>query len=132
MHDEFAIHYEKRLLEPFGLSCYGCCEPLDKKMHIVRQIPNLRRVSMSPWVDIERAAEAVGRDYVYTHKTNPSLITTHEWDVDLAREKLRDAFEKTRDNVVEVNLQDILTVNGDPRRLTEWTEMAIQLAEEYA
>jgi hypothetical protein len=132
MHDEFAIQYEKRLLERFGLSCYGCCEPLDKKMHIVRQIPNLRRVSMSPWVDIERAAEAVGQDYVYTHKTNPSIITTHRWDVDLAREQLRDAFEKTRDNVVEVNLQDILTVNDEPRRLTEWTEMAIQVAEEYA
>jgi hypothetical protein len=74
----------------------------------------------------------VGRDYVYTHKTNPSIITTHRWDAELAREQLRNAFEKTRDNVVEVNLQDILTVNGEPRRLTEWTEMAIQLAEEYA
>ena len=132
MHDEFAIHYEKRLLEPFGLSCYGCCEPLDQKMHIVRKIGNLRRVSMSPWVDIRRAAEAVGRDYIYTHKPNPSIVSMHRWDPDLAREQLRDAFEKTRDNVVEVNLQDLHTVHNEPHRLTEWTAMAIQLAEEYA
>ena len=132
MHDEFALQYEKRLLDRFGLSCYGCCEPLDQKMHIVRQIGNLRRVSMSPWVDIARASEAVGRDYVYTHKPNPSIISMHGWDPDLARAQLRDAFEKTRDNIVEVNLQDVHTVRNEPRRLTEWTEIAMQLAEEHA
>ena len=131
MHDEFALQYEKRLLELFGLSCYGCCEPLDRKMHIVRKIDNLRRVSMSPWVDVARASEAVGRDYVYTHKPNPSIVSMHTWDPDLAREDLRDALAKTRDNAVEVNLQDLHTVHGEPHRLTEWTEMAMQLAEEY-
>lgn len=132
MHDEFAVQYERRLLERFGLSCYGCCEPLDKKMHIVRKIGNLRRVSMSPWVDIARASEAVGRDYVYTYKPNPSIISMPEWDFDLAREQVRSALEKTRQNVVEVTLQDLHTVRNEPPRLTEWTQMAIQLAEEYA
>ena len=132
MHDEFAIRYENRLLEPFGLSCYGCCEPLDRKMHVIRKIDNLRRVSMSPWVDIERASEAVGRDYVYTHKPNPSIVSMYRWNPDLAREDLREAFEKTRDNVLEVNLQDLHTVHHEPHRLTEWTEIALQLAEEYA
>jgi len=132
MHDEFAIQYEKRLLERFGLSCYGCCEPLDRKMHVVRKISNLRRVSMSPWVDVARAAEEVGKDYVYTHKPHPGIVSMPGWDPDLARKQLRDAFEKTRDNVVEVNLQDLHTVHNDPRRLTEWTEMALRLAEEYA
>lgn len=132
-HDEFAVQYEKRLLDKFGLSCYGCCEPLDKKMHIVRQIKNLRRVSMSPWVDVERAAKEVGKDYIYTYKPNPSIVSMHNtWDLDLARQQLRDAFEKTRDNIVEVNLQDLHTVHNEPHRLTEWTEMAMQLAEEYA
>ena len=132
MHDEFAIRYEKQLLEGFGLSCYGCCEPLDRKMHIVRRISNLRRVSMSPWVDIEKAAEEVGTDYVYTHKPNPAIVSMFSWDPDLAREQLREAFEKTRNNVLEVNLQDLHTVQNEARRLTEWTEIALQLAEEYA
>jgi hypothetical protein len=132
MHDEFAIQYERRLLGRFGLSCYGCCEPLDRKMHVVRQIGNLRRVSMSPWVDIDRASEAVGRDYIYTHKPNPTIVSMTSWDPALARDQMRDMYEKTRDNVLEVNLQDLHTVQKEPRRLTEWTEMAIQLAEEYA
>jgi len=132
MHNEFAVQYEKRLLERFGLSCYGCCEPLDMKMHIVRQIGNLRRVSMSPWVDVARAAAEVGRDYVYTHKPNPSIVSMERWYPELAEQQLRDAFEKTRDNVVEVNLQDIHTVRNEPHRLTEWTRIAMGLAKEYS
>jgi len=132
MHDEFAVRYEKRLLECFGLSCYGCCEPLDRKMHVVRKITNLRRVSMSPWVDLDRASAALGRDYIFTHKPNPTIVSMESWHPDLAQAQLREAFEKTRDNVVEVNLQDLHTVRNEPHRLTEWTAMAMQLAEEYA
>lgn len=132
MHDEFAIDYEKRLLERFGLSCYGCCEPLHKKMHVVRKIQNLRRVSMSPWVDVERAAAEVGADYVYTHKPNPSILSMPSWDPDLSRQQLGDAFEKTKENIVEVNLQDLHTVRNEPRRLSEWTEIAMELSEQYA
>jgi hypothetical protein len=56
----------------------------------------------------------------------------HSWDPDLARRELRDAFEKTRENILEVNLQDLHTVRDEPHRLTEWTQIALQLAEEYA
>lgn len=132
MHDEFAIQYEKRLLEKFGLACYGCCEPLHKKMHVVRKIQNLRRVSMSPWVDIETASREVGKDYVYTHKPNPAIMSMEQWQPELAREKLKDAFEKTKNNIVEVNFQDLHTVRGEPHRLTEWTRIAFELAQEYA
>lgn len=132
MHDEFAIRYEKRLLERFGLSCYGCCEPLHNKMDIVRKIGNLRRVSMSPWVDIDKASAEVGRDYVYTHKPNPTIVSMEKWHPDLARAELRDAFEKTRDNVIEVNLQDLHTVRNEPHRLDEWSRIALELSEEYA
>jgi len=132
MHDEYAIQYEKRLLERFGLATYGCCEPLHNKMRFVRRIANLRRVSMSPWVDIDVAAAEVGADYVYTHKPNPTIVSMESWHPDLARSQLRSAFEKTRENILEVNLQDIHTVHGEPRRLTQWTEIALELAEEYA
>lgn len=132
MHEEFAIRYEKRLLERFGLAAYGCCEPLHRKMQVVRQIPNLRRVSMSPWVDIEVAAAEVGRDYVYTHKPNPAIVSMESWHPELAEAELRAALEKTRDNIVEVNLQDLHTVRHEPHRLTEWNRLARRLAEEYA
>jgi hypothetical protein len=56
----------------------------------------------------------------------------HGWDPELARRGLREAFRKTRNNVMEVNLQDLHTVHREAHRLTEWTAMALRLAEEYA
>ena len=132
MHDEFALNYEKRFLERFGLSNYGCCEPLDKKLDIVKTIPNVRRVSMSPWVDVERGAEKLGKNYIFSYKPNPAIIGMEKWDVEFAREHLRDALEKTRGCVTEVIMKDLHSCRREPRRMWEWVDIAMQLAEEYA
>lgn len=132
MHDEFALTYEKQFLSRFGLASYGCCEPLDKKLHIVKSIPNLRRVSMSPWVDVARGAEGLKSDYIFSYKPNPAIIGMEEWDLELAREQLRDALEKTKDCVIEVIMKDLHTCRRQPYRMWEWVDMAMQLAEEYA
>ena len=56
MHREFALPYEKELLQPFGLAGYGCCEDLSKKLEDVLTIPNIRRVSISPFADVDLSA----------------------------------------------------------------------------
>jgi hypothetical protein len=132
MHDEFALTYEKRFLSRFGLASYGCCEPLDGKMDIVRTIPNLRRVSMSPWVDVARGAQGMGNRYVFSYRPNPTLLSMDTWDVDLARRQLRDALEKTRGCIVEVVMIAVYTCRNEPRRLWEWVDMAMEMAQEYA
>jgi hypothetical protein len=129
MHDEFAVTYEKRLLDRFGLTGYACCEPMHNKIDIVRKIENLRRISMSPWCDVAKGAAAIGRDYIYSHKPNPTVVSTSHWDPELARRELRDVFDKTRDNVVEVSLQDLHTLHGESHRLNEWTVIAKEEAE---
>jgi len=132
MHNEFALTYEKRFLSRFGMVNYGCCEPLDRKLDIVKTIPNLRRVSMSPWVDVARGAEGLGSKYIFSYKPNPAIIGMETWDLELARRQLRDALEKTRGCVVEVIMKDLHTCRKQPRRMWEWVDMAMQLAEEYA
>ena len=59
MHWEFALRHEMRWLERWGLTYYGCCAPLDRKLGILRRIPNLRKISMSPWIDVARGVEEV-------------------------------------------------------------------------
>jgi hypothetical protein len=132
MHEEFALRYERRFLERFGLAGYGCCEPLDKKLDIVKTIPNLRRVSMSPWVDPARGAAGLGRDYVFSYKPNPEIIAMNPWDIGTARRFLKDALDKARGCVVEVLMKDLHTCRNEPWRMGEWTKMAMELAEEYA
>ena len=132
MHDEFALTYEKRFLKRFGLASYGCCEPLDKKLDIVKTIPNLRRVSMSPWVDVARGAEGLSSDYIFSYKPNPAIIGMEKWDVEFARKQLRDALEKAHGCIIEVIMKDLHTCRKEPWRMWEWVKMAMQLAEEYA
>ena len=126
MHWEFALKHELKLLGRFGMTYYGCCEPLDIKMGILRRVPNLRKVSMSPWVDPDRAATECGREYVYSLKPNPAILAEDRWRPDQARAELRDTLERTRGCNVEVILKDISTVRSQPQRLWEWAQIATE------
>jgi hypothetical protein len=132
MHEEFGLRYERRWLENFGLTYYGCCEPLHLKVGILETIPNLRKVSMSPWIDVHMAVDSIGDRYVFSHKPSPAIFATDHWNLDLARENLEGVLQKTRGCVVEVIMKDISTVRGEPQRLWEWTEMATEVVERYA
>ena len=128
MHMEFALQYEIKYLEKFGLNYYGCCEPLHKKIDILRKIPNLRKISMSPWVNIEEAAANIGADFVYSMKPNPATLAGDDWDPAQARKELADALAKTRNCPVEIVMKDLSTVRDQPERLWEWTRIATEEA----
>ncbi|MHC4561445.1 MAG: hypothetical protein ACYS8X_01585 [Planctomycetota bacterium] len=132
MHEEFALQYEKQIMNRFGLCYYGCCEPLHHKVDaIFKHLDTVRKISMSPWVDVAKGAEAVGNRAVFSYKPNPAILGLPTWDIDAARDQLREVFELTRDCVIEVTMKDLHDVHGQPHRITEWVEMAKQLAEEY-
>jgi hypothetical protein len=131
MHWEFALRHEMRWLERWGLTYYGCCEPLARKMAILRRIPNLRKISMSAWVDAAKGAEALGTDYVYSMKPNPAILAEDDWRPELARRQLRETLEKTGGCHVEIIMKDISTVRYQPQRLWAWETMAMELAEAF-
>lgn len=132
MHEEFCLQYERPYLARFGLTCYGCCEPLHNKIHLLRTIPNLRRISMSTWIDVKKAAAAVGAGYIFSYKPNPAFLAMSAWDPAVVRADLRRVLELTRPCRVELILKDISTVCNDPRRIWEWSEIAMEMAAEYA
>jgi hypothetical protein len=129
MHWEFALKHELRWLERWGLTYYGCCEPLDVKMGILRRIPNLRKVSMSPWVDVDRAVAVVGGAYVFSRKPNPAVLAADAWHPELARADLVGFLEKAQECHVEIILKDISTVRYEPWRLWEWERIAMDCAQ---
>ena len=131
MHDEFCLGHELRWLERFGLNCYGCCEPLHNKVSMLRKIPRLRRISMSTWIDVDKGAQEMGRDFVFSYKPNPAVLAWDVWDAQEARKQLEDVLERTRGCVVELIMKDVSTCRSEPRRLWEWCELAVQVAEEY-
>lgn len=131
MHQEFALQHEKRWLERFGLTYYGCCEQLHKKIHILESIPNLRKISISPWADREEAARNIGDRYVISLKPNPAVFAAENWNLEVARKQLVSDLEKTKGCAVEVIMKDISTCRKQPHRLWEWANMAMEVTERF-
>ena len=133
MLEEFALQHEKRYLELFGLNCYACCEPVhDRFEQIFRNVPRLRRISISPWADVDKSAEVLQDKYVFSWKPNPAVLAGGSWDPDKVRAELRRFCERTRDNVVEMIMKDTHTVAHQPERMWEWVRIAREVAEEFA
>ncbi len=133
MHWEFALKHDLRWLERWGLTYYGCCEPLDRKIGLLRKIPNLRKISISPWNDMERIVEEMGGDYVFSRKPNPAIFAEDNWNPDKARAELVEVIEKARDTChIEFIMKDISTVRYKPQRLWEWAQIAMEVSENSA
>lgn len=129
MFKEFEVDYASRICERFGLVYYGCCDPLDKKMNQVRMIPHVRKVSMSPWVDQERGAAEIGREYVFSRKPSPALLAFDRFDPEVIRQDLETTVKICQKNhcSLELILKDISTVRYQPERLFQWAEVAMQV-----
>jgi hypothetical protein len=87
---------------------------------------------MSQWIDVERAVEKVGTDYVFSRKPTPAVLAEDDWRPELARQQLAEFLAKARGCHIEIIMKDISTVRYQPQRLWEWERMAMELTEEYA
>jgi hypothetical protein len=126
MHDEFDVQYIIPWFERFGLGYYGCCEPDDIKVDVLRKLPNLRKISMSPWVNVELGAEKIGKDFVFSRKPNPSNLAWDIYPEENVIKEFKETLNATQKNgcPVEFILKDITTVRNDPTRLWRWAETA--------
>jgi hypothetical protein len=131
MFEEFVFPYQLPILERFGLNCYGCCEPVDKRWHVLERIPRLRRVSVSPWASIPGMAEKLGGRYVFSMKPNPAYLAMESFDEDTIRRDLREAMRVCRAHGchMEVIMKDCHTIRNDPRRAVRWVQIAREEAE---
>jgi len=132
MHWEFALKHDLRWMERFGVTYYGCCEPLHKKIDLMRKIPNLRKISISPWCDIQSVIDQVGSDYAISHKPNPAILAETEWAPEKARAEIKDVLDRSEGNChIEFIMKDISTVRRDPKRLWEWSQIAMEEVENF-
>lgn len=117
-HRQFAMEYEKQLLSRFALTGYGCCEDLtDKLEDVFSQFPNMRRISISPWADVERCAEIMKGRAIYSWKPNPAYLVG-PFDPEVIRLYVRKTLKKTQEegNYLEIVLKDTHTVEDHPER----------------
>ncbi len=132
MHQEFELDYAVRWHERFGLVYYGCCEPLHDKIALIKRVPHVRKVSMSPWANQEKGAERIGKEMVFSRKPNPAFLAGPTWDPQFVERDLQDTRQccARYGCPVEFILKDISTVAYQPQRLWEWADVAMKVAKQ--
>jgi hypothetical protein len=128
--EEFVFPYQVPIMERFGLNCYGCCEPLHLRWNSVKTFPNLRRVSISPWCDMEIMAKELTDQYVMSIKPNPAHLASPTIDEDFIRKSIREAFQITKGCRVEIIMKDNHTIGNNPQNVIDWCRIAKEEAED--
>jgi len=128
LHEEFLLNYQMPIMELFGLVAYGCCETLDKKIDILRKIPNLRRICIGPTANVALSADQIGRDYILSWRPNPSMVGPG-YDLEKCREIVRKGFQVSKACNIELMLKEMMTIENDPQRLIDFAQMAMQESE---
>jgi hypothetical protein len=129
MFEEFEIDMCMPLFERFGLVYYGCCDPLDLKMKQVKKIPNVRKISVSPWASEEISAAEIKGDYVFSRKPNPAMLAWFDFNEKEVRNHLQTTVDicAQHGTPLELILKDISTVKYEPQRLWKWAEIAMDV-----
>jgi len=127
MFEEFIFSYQQPIAEQYGLLYYGCCEPVHNRIQVIKQLKNLRKVSVSPWCDQEKMVDALGNSVVYCRKPNPAMISTHNFAESAIREDLRNTLRIMGNCPLEIVMKDVHTLDNQPWRLGRWVEIAREI-----
>ncbi len=132
LYAEFIFPYENSIAERFGSVYYGCCEPVHTRWEVLKHLAHLKRVSVSPWCNEAFMAEALGKEFVYSRKPNPTLVSTAFFDEETIRDDFRATLTQTKahGNSVEIIMKDVHTLHGDSSRLTRWVEIGRAVVDE--
>ena len=123
MYGEFILPRHKKILERFALTCYGCCEPYNVRWKYVKQLPNLRRVSVSPWADWTTVPEYLGKRYIASVKPLPTPLASYSMNEDVVRRDCRKAAEQTKGGICEFIMKDNNTLGRNPNNAIRWVEI---------
>lgn len=125
--EEFELPYVSRIFEQFGNVYYGCCERLEDRLDLIAKLPNVRKVSCSPWNNPETFASNLPRHLIMSYKPNPALIACN--DMDAMKRELKAAIQAAKDHHLnlEMILKDNSSVQYEPQRLWEFSRMALEL-----
>ncbi len=132
MFEEFVFPYQVPVISRFGLSYYGCCEPIHKRVKIIKRLPNLRSLSVSPWCDQRLMADELGPRYVFCRKPSPALISTGHFDEQAIRADVRATLQAAGGRCpLEFAMKDVHTLHDEPWRMSRWVEIARQECAAY-
>jgi hypothetical protein len=133
MFNEFIFPCYKKIASVFGRLNYGCCEPVHPHWDTLKTLPNLKKVSISPWCDEEFMAEKLrGSGIIYHRKPDPTLLGVGSV---LNEDAVRRHFEKTiktaRGCKLEIAQRDVYTVGRDINKVRRYVEIIRETIDKH-
>lgn len=125
MFREFIFPYYKKVAQIFGRLSYGCCEPIDTFWDDIKTLPNLKKVSISPWCNEEMMAENLKNSgIIYHRKPSPNFLGVGEkLDEAAFRAHIEKTLKTARGCNVEITQRDVYTVNRDINKVKRYVEI---------
>lgn len=133
MYAEFIFPYYAETAREFGLLYYGCCEPVHPIWDsCISKLPNLRKVSISPWCDESIMAQRLsGANVIYSRKPSPNFLgVTPDFDEEAFTAYIKNTVSLTRDCHVEYIFRDVYTLHQNTDKARRAVELVRRLTQE--
>ena len=126
MFRDLFLPYIAEIANQFGLTYYGCCEPIEDRIEYVKKaIGNIRVFSVSAWnKDHEKLSQIIGRDHVYCYKPNPAFVSGKKPLWDYVEKEIAGVWKYIKNSNSEFVVRDLYDTCGDGERGRAWTQTA--------
>ena len=122
MYHEFIYPYFVQLASQFGLVYYGCCEPVDPFWDdSIGCLPNLRKVSISPWCNEAFMADRLaGGKIIYSRKPSPNFLgIKKEFDAAAFGLHIQNTVNLTKNCKTEYIFRDVYSLHGNLEKIRQ-------------
>ncbi len=132
MYGEFFFPVYRELAREFGYIYYGCCEAVDDVWEAyLSRIPNLKKVSVSPWSDVWKMGEFLrGGTTIFSRKPSPNFIGVgRDLDEEAFRAHISESLLAAKGTTMEIIFRDIYTLEGNRSKPGRAVEIVRELID---
>ena len=126
MFRELVFPAYKKVTQHYGLLSYGCCEPVHRIWDsCLSTLPNLRKISISPWCDEAFMGERLaGTNIIYHRKPDATYLGLGKTlDEDALRKCIQKTLDSAKDCTIEFTQRDVYTVNRDISKVKRYVDV---------
>jgi len=128
MFGEFLMPHFSRFAEKFKLMKFGCCEAVHDLMPHLHELNGLRKVSVTPWCDLEKLAAGCHKNIIWSRKPIPLKLCGSTFSPDEFRSHLQETLDIGKEFFIEFIFRDTNRLTGEmEQRLAEACEMVREI-----
>jgi hypothetical protein len=116
----------KKITGQYGLLSYGCCEPVHTIWDsCLSTLPNMRKISISPWCDEDFMGERLaGTKIIYHRKPSANYLGVGDkLDEDGLRAHIRKTLDCAKGCTIEFTQRDVYTINHDIPKVKKYVDI---------